>query len=188
VAASPGASVVPSPSPVGPAVNAPLLFSGEATPGFKLESSAFTDGGTLPAQYSCDGPGGGQSPPLSWSGAPSTAKAFVLVDQDPDAGAPNTITHWVVYNIPATVSEIEEGQPAQPTLPNGALQGLNVRRDIGYLGSCPPAGTPAHHYTFQLFALDGPLTVQPGATILDVQAAMTGHVVGQTKIVALFSH
>jgi hypothetical protein len=112
----------------------------------------------------------------------------VLVDQDVDGAAPNTVSHWVTYSIPPTVTQFEAAQPADPTLPNGALQGLNARRAIGYLGACPPAGTPAHHYTFQLFALDTPLTVAPGATVLDVQSAMTGHIVAQTKIVALFGH
>src|SRR6202035_767018 len=115
-----------------PAVNAPLLASGAPTPGFVLQSSAFTAGGNLPTQFSCDGPGGGQSPPLSWSGAPAAARSFALVDQDPDAGGGGAaFTHWVVFNIPPTVSQLDAGQPAQDALPDAALQGQS----------------PAHHYT-----------------------------------------
>jgi Raf kinase inhibitor-like YbhB/YbcL family protein len=188
IAASPSAGAVASPS-AGPAVNTAVLASGVATPGFVLQSSAFTAGGNLPSQFSCDAPGGGQSPPLSWSGAPATARAFALVDQDPDAGAGGAaFTHWVVFNIPSSVTQIDAGMPAQDTLPNGALQGQNGRRVTGYQGACPPAGSPAHHYTFQLFALDGPLPLQPGASIVDLQRAMTGHIVGQTQLVALFGH
>jgi Raf kinase inhibitor-like YbhB/YbcL family protein len=170
-------------------VNLPLLTAGAPTPGFVLSSSAFTDGGNLPTEFSCDGPGGGQSPPLSWTGAPGAARSFALVDQDPDANVGGAaFTHWVVYNIPSSVTQLEAGLPAQETLPNGALQGQNGRRIVAYQGACPPAGSPAHHYTFQLFALDGPLSLPPGASIVDLQRAMTGHIVGQTQLVALFGH
>jgi Raf kinase inhibitor-like YbhB/YbcL family protein len=165
-------------------------MSGPPTAGFTLQSSAFTAGGNLPTEFSCDAPGGGQSPPLSWSGAPATAKAFALVDQDPDAGAGGAaFTHWVVYNIPASVTQLDAGQPAQEApLANGALQGQNGRRVVGYMGACPPAGGAPHHYTFQLWALDGPLTLPAGATVIALQQAMTGHTVGQTQLVALFGH
>jgi Raf kinase inhibitor-like YbhB/YbcL family protein len=114
----------------------------------------------------------------------------VLVDQDPDApvGGGAAFTHWVVYNIPSSATQLEVGQPAQPTLPNGASQGQNGRRVVGYQGACPPAGSAPHHYTFQLFALDAPLNVPPGASIVDLEQAMTGHVLGQTTLVGLFGH
>jgi Raf kinase inhibitor-like YbhB/YbcL family protein len=158
------------------------------TSGFELTSPAFTAGGNLPSQYSCDGPNGGQSPPLAWSGAPAATKAFAMIEQDPDIPPPNAVTHWLTYNIPSTVTQLDAGQPTVETLPNGGMQGLNSRRTIGYIASCPGAGTPAHHYTLQLFALDGLLPLQPGATIVDVQRAMTGHTVGQTELVVLFGH
>jgi Raf kinase inhibitor-like YbhB/YbcL family protein len=190
-AASPAASlpsVAGSPSP-GAAVNAGLLFTGPPTSGFVLQSSAFANGGELPKQFSCDDPSGGQTPPLSWSGAPASARAYALIDQDPDAGGQGSaFTHWLVYNIPANVTQLDAAQPALPTLPNGALQGQNGRRVVGYMGACPPAGAPPHHYTFQLFALDGQLALQPGAAISELQIALNGHIVGQTELVALFGH
>jgi Raf kinase inhibitor-like YbhB/YbcL family protein len=165
------------------------LFSGTPTPNFTLQSSAFAASGNLPKEFSCDDPSGGQTPPLSWSGAPTTARAFALVDQDPDAGGGGTaFTHWVLYNIPATVTSLEANQPAQPTLPDGALQGQNGRRVVGYMGACPPAGAAPHHYTFQLYALDGTLPLPPGASIIELQQALTGHIVAQTELVALFGH
>lgn len=191
---SPALSPNPSPSAVAsaspaPPVNASLLFSGTPTPSFTLQSSAFTNAGNLPTQFSCDDPSGGQTPPLSWTGAPATARAFALVDQDPDAGGGGTaFTHWVVYNLPSSVTQLDAGLPASPTLPNGGMQGQNGRRVVGYQGACPPAGSPPHHYTFQLFALDGPLPLQPGASIVDLQTAMRGHIVAQTELVALFGH
>jgi Raf kinase inhibitor-like YbhB/YbcL family protein len=161
-------------------------MTGASTPEFVLTSDTFEDGGDLPTVNSCDGPNGGESPALTWTGAPNGTRGYVLALQDPDAGAPNTITHWIVYNIPATVTEIPANQPMTPTLANGAMQGQNARRTVGYIGSCPPPGTPAHHYTFQVLAVDGPLAVAPGASIVDVAAALNGHVVGATKLVANF--
>jgi Raf kinase inhibitor-like YbhB/YbcL family protein len=166
-----------------------VLFSGTATPSFTLSSAAFAAGGSLPTQFSCDDPSGGETPPLSWSGAPSNAKAFVLVEQDPDAGAGGTaFTHWVVYNIPPTVMQLDANLPAEPMLPNGAMQGQNGGRSVGYRGACPPKGAAPHHYTFQVYALDNTLPLQPGASIVDLQTAMMGHVVGQTELVVLFGH
>jgi Raf kinase inhibitor-like YbhB/YbcL family protein len=109
-----------------------------------------------------------------------------MAEQDPDIPPPNAVTHWLTYNIPSSVTQLDPGQTAAETLPNGAMQGLNSRRTLGYLGACPPVGSSPHHYTFQLFALDGTLPLQAGATIVDVQRAMTGHIVGQTQLVALF--
>jgi phosphatidylethanolamine-binding protein (PEBP) family uncharacterized protein len=68
------------------------------------------------------------------------------------------------------------------------LQGQNGQRKIGYLGACPPTGGPPHHYTFQLFAVDAPLPLPPGATIVQLQSARSGHIVGQTQLIALFGH
>ncbi|HLZ29748.1 MAG TPA: YbhB/YbcL family Raf kinase inhibitor-like protein [Chloroflexota bacterium] len=188
-AASPVLSPAAAATPAGAVVNVPVLFSGAVTQGFVLQSSAFADGGTLPTDYSCDGPGGGMSPPLSWTGAPPSTRAFALVDQDPDAGAGGAaFTHWVVFNVPANITQLEAGMPAGDVLPDGALQGQNGRRVVAYQGACPPKGSQPHHYTFQLWALTGPLALPIGATILDLQRAMTNNVVGQTKLVALFAH
>jgi Raf kinase inhibitor-like YbhB/YbcL family protein len=141
----------------------------------------------MPADYSCAAPNGGVSPPLRWSGAPGTARAYALVDQDADAPPPNgPFTHWVVYNIPSAVTQLDASQPPTPTLPNGALQGLNGRGQVGYLGACPPPGASPHRFTFQLFALDGPLPLQPGVSIAELRTALGGHVVAQTQLIGLF--
>jgi Raf kinase inhibitor-like YbhB/YbcL family protein len=143
--------------------------------------------------FTCVAPGGGTSPQLSWSGAPTTTQAYALVEQDADTATPNT--HWLVYNIPASVTQLERGQPEEvATLPNGALQGQDHAQGIeatfaliGYEGACPPPGAAAHHYTFQLFALDGMLPLQPASSITALKAAMAGHIVGQTELVAPFN-
>ena len=184
---SPVAAASPTP-PAGPVVNAPLLLSGPLTPGFTLHSSAFDDGGTLPAEYSCDGPGGGKSPPLNWTGTPSGTRAFALVDQDPDAGGGGSaFTHWVIFNLPGNV-DAARSWPAGwgDVLPNGGLQGQNGRRIVGYQGACPPAGSPPHHYTFQLWALSAPRVAHRHHR--RPADGLSGTVVGQTQLVALFGH
>ena len=170
-----------------------LLFTGSPTAGFTLTSTDISEGTTIPVMFTCSAPGGGTSPQLSWSGAPPNTQSFVLVEQDPDTAIPNT--HWLVYNIPASVTQLAQGQPTeQPTLANGAMQGQDHARGIlptfallGYEGACPPPGAAAHHYTFQLFALDQMLNLQPEATINQVKAAMAGHIVGQTQLVAPYN-
>lgn len=52
----------------------------------QLSSSAFQDGGEVPARYTCDGQN--VSPPLAWSGAPAATRSFVLIADDPDAPDP----------------------------------------------------------------------------------------------------
>jgi Raf kinase inhibitor-like YbhB/YbcL family protein len=170
-----------------------VLFTGTPTAGFTLQSTDITAGDMIPTMFTCAAQGGGISPQMSWSGAPPNTQSYALVEQDPDTPTPNT--HWLVYNIPASVTQLAQGQPSeQPTLPNGAMQGQDHAQGIlaafaliGYEGACPPPGAAAHHYTFQLFAVDQMLPLQPGATINAVKAAMAGHIVGQTVLVAPFS-
>jgi Raf kinase inhibitor-like YbhB/YbcL family protein len=94
----------------------------------------------------------------------------------------------VIFNLPGNVTQLEAGLPAGDVLPNGGLQGQNGRRVVGYPGAGPPAGSPPHHYTFQLWAMSSPLELPIGATIVDLQRGLSGPVIGQTQLVALFSH
>ncbi len=170
-----------------------LVLSGSPTAGFTLESTDISAGTAIPVMFTCTAPGGGTSPQLSWSGVPPNTQSFVLIEQDPNTNPPNT--HWLVYNIPADVTELAQGQPTeQPTLSNGAMQGQDHAQGIlptfallGYEGACPPPGAAPHQYTFQLFALDQTLPLQPGATVNQVKAAMASHIIGQTQLVAPYS-
>jgi Raf kinase inhibitor-like YbhB/YbcL family protein len=162
-----------------------MMLTGTVTPGFVLQSSAFQDNATLPTEFTCAG--AQTSPPLSWSGAPATTRAFTLVEQDMDVPPPNgPVVHWLIYNIPATVTSLAPGQPQVDALPIGAMQGVNAQRSLGYIGSCPPPGAAPHHYVFQLFAMDAPVTVKAQPTIVDFQPALQGHVIAQTQLRATF--
>jgi Raf kinase inhibitor-like YbhB/YbcL family protein len=162
-----------------------MILSGTATPGFTLTSSAFKDGDTLPTEFTCAGPQ--TSPPLSWSGAPGNAGAFTLVEQDMDVPPPNgPVVHWLIYNIGKDQTSLTPGLPQVETLPNGAKQGINALRSLGYIGSCPPVGAAPHHYVFQLFATDGPINVKAQPTIVDFAPALQGHILAQTQLRAMF--
>jgi len=110
----------------------------------KLKSRDFKENGNIPSEFTCDGRD--VSPQLSWEDAPAETKSFALSVADPDAPG-GTWIHWLVYDIPKDVRNIDQG-----SLPAGAKQ---VENDFGkkdYGGPCPPYGT--HRYIFTLYALD----------------------------------
>jgi len=151
---------------------------------FTLASAAFGEGAAIPAKYTCDGVD--VSPPLSWSGAPAGTRGFALIVDDPDAPAA-TWVHWVLYNLPAAVSELPENIAKVESLDlGGARQGRNDFRRPGYGGPCPPSG-PAHRYFFKLHALDAPLTLKAGAQKKDVEAAMEGHVLATAQLMGTYA-
>jgi len=150
-------------------------------------TSSFPEGGDIPIAHSAEGHNA--SPELSWSGAPGEARSFVVIMSDPDAAFPKPFVHWIVYDIPGGTTALREGLPTQSVLPEplSLKQGANSRNAVGYFGPRPPAGDPAHHYHFQVFALDvETLGLDPGANREDVLAAMEGHVIGKGEIVGLF--
>lgn len=108
--------------------------------------------------------------------------------EDPDAKTPKPYVHWVLYNVPPETNRLPESVPTLPRLkePKDALQGRNSRWQVGYAGPRPPEGDPAHHYHFQLFALDTMLDVPPGADRDAVLKALTGHVIARGEVIGTF--
>lgn len=103
-----------------------------------LTSPAFSNGGTIPKRYTCDG--ANISPALRWAAPPRGTASFSLTVFDPDA--PNGgFLHWQIARLPATA----HGLPA-----GSQLGGQNGSGRTGYTGPCPPSGT--HDYRFQLRA------------------------------------
>ena len=166
----PVARAVASPSPSPSAVVAQA---------FVLQSSAFSDGGVMPSEFTCDG--AGQSPPLTWSGAPPATAAFTLIEQDTD----QPFTLWLVYNMPASVSQLEAGVPPRPLLVNGVQQGLNDTGSVGYSGACPDKGRAPHHVAFSMFAQDGFVTLETAAAYASVHDALLGHTLAQANLSAI---
>jgi len=144
---------------------------------FRLQSTAFANGSAIPKKYSCEG--ADLSPELSWDGLPAGTQALALIADDPDAPM-GTWTHWVIWNIPAQTTGLAEGVAKAEVLENGARQGWNDFKRIGYGGPCPPPGK-AHRYFFKLYALDAKLDVKAGASRNELEAAMRRHVLAETE-------
>ena len=152
-----------------------------AAAALSLTSPAFAEGANIPSKFTCDAGQTSPSPALAWKDAPAGAKSFVLIVHDPDVPMPGGFTHWVLFDIPATTTELPEGFQAGSV---GVSGNTGMRRQ-GYMGPCPPSG--AHHYHFMLSALDvASLGLQAGATKADVEKAMEGHVVGKTELVGVY--
>jgi Raf kinase inhibitor-like YbhB/YbcL family protein len=145
-----------------------------------LTSPAFNNGERIPSKYTCDG--ADVSPPLNWTQIPHQTKTFTLILDDPNADG---FTHWVIFNIPAILTGLQENVPRTGKPYNSPIsQGMNGFGLVGYNGPCPPSGT--HRYWFRLYALDTALTLSAGTTKQSVLAAINGHVLGQVDLMGLY--
>ena len=99
---------------------------------------------------------------------------------DPDAPM-GTWVHWVIYNIPASVTSLDENLSIEKI---NAIDGLNSWGEKGYNGPCPPGGT--HHYNFRLYALDKLITPKEAMDKAELLEAMKGHILGETTLTGLF--
>lgn len=154
----------------------------------RITSTAFTDGARIPTKYTGDGKN--VSPPLSWTDAPEETKAFALICDDPDAPRPQPWVHWLIWNIPPEQSSLPEGVPQKGELsnPKGVRQGCTSwgEDSIGYRGPEPPPGHGTHHYHFRLYALDGMLDLEPGASKNALLHAMQGHIIAEGEIIGTY--
>lgn len=142
---------------------------------FSVTSSAFSEGGEIPSEYTCDGTG--QAPPLSWSGTPDGTVELALVMDDPDARG---FIHWVVTGIPGSADSLQPG-----ALPAGAVEGRNNFGGTGYGPPCPPSGT--HRYVATLFALSEPISVGGTPTADGVRSAASGKILGEARLEASYT-
>jgi len=126
--------------------------------------------------------------PLRWTPVEG-ASAYAIVIEDPDAPSPAPFVHWLIWNIPAATASLPEGLPKVGALasPRGALQGTNGDGGVGYFGPRPPAGTGAHHYHIQVFALDGPINEAASVDLPHLQDALQGHVLADGELVGTFA-
>ncbi len=144
---------------------------------FAISSPAFPQGGDIPRKFTCDG--ADVSPELLWTEPPAGTQSFTLIADDPDAPG-GTWTHWVLYDLPGTRTNLAEGVNKIDELPGGERQGRNDFRKIGYNGPCPPPGKP-HRYFFKLYALKGNLDLKPGASRQEVEQALPNLVLAQAE-------
>ena len=143
--------------------------------------------GLLAAEHS--GYGRNISPAMSWRGVPPRARSLAVVWEDPDAGAPPPVVHWLAWNLPPTVTALPRAVRNAPELerPAGARQGANSHGGIGYTGPHPPVGDPPHHYHAQVYALDRKLGLRAGADRAALLRAMAGHVLARGEAVVLYA-
>jgi len=147
-----------------------------------VSSSAFKHGKEIPPKFTCKG--ANISPEISWHGVPENAKSIVLIADDPDAPM-GTWVHWVIYNIPVSVTTLNENFPKTAELKDGTKQGISDFGKSGYSGPCPPSGT--HRYFFKVYALDIVLSLSPAtATKSTVTKAMERHIIASGELMGTF--
>ena len=154
---------------------------------FKLSTPAYAEGSVLPTQYTCADPNAA-SPALQWANPPASAVSFAVIFHDTDAAPAKgtmNVTHWIFWNIPASSTQVMAGIKPD-TMPDGIVQGKNVRGVNGFQPPCPPPGGTPHHYIFEMYALDQKLDLPAGTTRADLLKAMDGHVLGKATYVGLF--
>lgn len=199
----------------------------------KLMSKSFDNGARIPGDYAlgipgADGPvpGPNKSPHLAWSDFPAATKSFAIICHDPDVPSkPDDVNkpdrsvpydlprvdffHWVMVDIPPTVSELSEaadssgmtprGKPPGKT-PNG-VRGINSYTDWfagdasmqgdygGYDGPWPPFNDERlHHYIFTVYALDVPsLGLSGSFTGADARKKIEGHALAKAEWVGTYA-
>lgn len=161
-------------------------------PSFSVSSNEIKEGAALPkSQVSGIFGAGGEdvSPHLRWEGFPSQTRSFAVTCFDPDAPTGSGFWHWVVFDIPGSVTELATGAGAQDGsgLPAGAKQTRNDAGLPGYLGSAPPAGHGPHRYVFAVHALDtDQLGVDSSATPAIVGFYMFGKTLARGLLTATY--
>jgi len=149
----------------------------------KLESSAFSARGPIPARYTCDGED--VSPPLAWSGVPAAAHSLALLVDDPDAPG-GTWSHWALFDIPVGIGELAESYPTDKQV-GDTRQAVQDFGRSGYGGPCPPRGHGVHRYHFRLLALDvATLGLPAGAGFEAVARAAQAHCIAQAELVGTY--
>ncbi|HZD54307.1 MAG TPA: YbhB/YbcL family Raf kinase inhibitor-like protein [Woeseiaceae bacterium] len=147
-----------------------------------LTSSAFQHHGQIPKKHT--GEGEDVSPALSWSNVPDGTKTFALFCHDPDAPlvSPGSygFVHWVLYDIPGSLSELPEDVREHTA-------GQNNFGRAGYGGPMPPPGHGTHHYYFWLMALDAALGLDPDLSMWELLGRTEPHVIGMNRLVGTYS-
>ncbi len=139
----------------------------------RVTSPAFMENEFIPSEYTCDGMN--VNPPLNIENIPEEAKCLCIIVDDPDAPI-HTWSHWLAWNIPVT-HHIKE---------NCVLgsEGLNDFLQHHYSGPCPPSGI--HRYFFKVYALNELLHLSPETKKIQLEKAMSEHIIGFGEIIGLY--
>jgi Raf kinase inhibitor-like YbhB/YbcL family protein len=194
VPAPAGATGAASATPSGATGAVTHPFAPPATPSsstpIAVTSATFQPGSAMPTATEFNGCGGGNtSPQLSWSGAPPNTMSFIVTAFDPDAPTSTGFWHWVVFNIPATVTTLPAGAGTKAAPVTGAGSGYTDFGFNHYGGPCPPSGDSPHHYIFTVYALDVPKLEGASAksTGAVVMFSMRGHLLAEGNVEGTFA-
>ncbi|MBN7795988.1 YbhB/YbcL family Raf kinase inhibitor-like protein [Parahaliea mediterranea] len=147
-----------------------------------LTSAAFDHGGAIPTKYT--GEGEDLSPAMSWDKVPEGTRSFAVFCHDPDAPLVSGrgtygFVHWVLYNIPESVRQLEEGV-------GDYARGKNDFGNIGYGGPMPPPGHGRHQYYFWVLALDVEPNLQDGLELPELLEKVEPHILGMNRLVGTY--
>lgn len=146
----------------------------------KLISNAFSHEERIPRKYTCDGEN--INPELSFIDVPPNTKSLAIIMDDPDVPkhvrADGIWDHWIVFNIPPTITHIDEG-----TEPQG-MHGIGTGNNTHYYGPCPP--DREHRYFFNLYALDAMLSLPEKSTKAALLKAMQDHILAKAILIGLY--
>ncbi len=122
------------------------------------------------------------SPQLSWSDFPEETKSFAIICHDPDAPHEHGWYHWLVINIPVSVTEIKAGGKIKD-----ATETINDFKQNAYGGACPPIGHGIHHYNFSVYALDiEKLDLNSNTSPVEVEKLIKKHMIAYATITGLY--
>lgn len=147
-----------------------------------LTSASFDAGGRIDTRYT--GEGEDVSPELSWGNVPEGTKSFAVICHDPDAPLVTPLgtygfVHWVLYNIPADASGLEEGT-------TGHTVGVNDFGNPGYGGPMPPPGHGEHKYYFWILALDTETDYEVGISMWELLERAEPHLIGMNRLICTY--
>jgi len=147
--------------------------------GFALRSAAFQNGEELDPSFTADEEDS-VAPPLEWSAPPAGTVELALIVEDPDAPTPEPFCHWLVWGLAPQKGQLLEGE-APPRV------GKNSFGNSEWLLPDPPTGHGPHDYVFQLFALDKPVSLMPGAGRSDLMGEIEGHVLAAAVLTGSYA-
>ena len=130
------------------------------------------------------------SPSLKWINAPHDTKSFAVTVYDPDAPTGSGWWHWVIVNIPSTISELKKdaGNPQKALAPKGSIQSLTDYGKAGFGGACPPLGDKAHRYIFTVYALNtAALEVDEKTSPALVGFMLNQHAIAKASLISYYN-
>src|SRR5437588_8914702 len=161
-------------------------------PSLTVTSDDITDGKPIPNAHLADQmgmTGDNVSPHLRWAGAPAETQSFAVTVVDPDAPTGSGFWHWMLFDIPASVTELPRGagSGSMAGLPEGAIHARNDAGASGYFGPAPPPSHGDHRYVFAVHAVSAPkLGADETATPAFVGFNLTFNTVARGLLVPVF--